>query len=207
MTNTAAKYPRKVTLDLETPTRDSLDRLTSAVRLLHGSVDPDLEQEVFIRTLTAFRRTSSIAYPEALMWKVVRNTVADHWRRKLRTRTEAIDQVAERRLARQPNLDEQIDRQRKLDRLHDALFALGYDTRGPMYLFYVEGYSIAKIARLSAKTVSAVKTAIWRGRQRLLESLRSEGFGPGPGLSRVNGKDDKQVAVQANSARAGSANR
>lgn len=172
MTNTAATARRKVTFDLEAGEPHAIARLTRAVRTVHGTADPDLEQEAFVRTLKAFRRKSEVAFPNALMWKIVRNTVADHWRRELRARTEQIDQVPERRLALEPDVDGRIDRERELERLHDALFSLGYDARGPMYLFYVEGYSMPKIARLSDKTVAAVKTAIWRGRQRLAETLQ-----------------------------------
>ncbi len=172
MTNTAATARQKVTFDLEAGEPQAIAQLTRAVRAVHGTADPDLEQEAFVRTLKAFRRESEVSFPNALMWKVVRNTVADHWRRELRTRTEQIDQVPERRLALQPDVDGRIDREREIERIHHALFTLGYDSRGPMYLFYVEGYSIPKIARLSDKTVAAIKTAIWRGRRRLAETLQ-----------------------------------
>jgi RNA polymerase sigma-70 factor (ECF subfamily) len=172
MTNRAAAARRKVTFDLEAGEPKAISRLTRAVRAIHGTRDPDLEQEAFVRALKAFRREGDVAFPNALMWKVVRDTVADHWRRQLRKRTEQLDKVPEHRLAHQPDMDQRIDRERELERLHHALFSLGYDSRGPMYLFYVEGYSIPKIAKLSDKTVAAVKTAIWRGRKKVAQTLQ-----------------------------------
>lgn len=167
MTNTAATVRRKVTLELEAGDPSILGRLSSAVRSVHGAPDPDLEQEAFIRTLRAFRREPAIEFPEALMWKVVRNTVADHWRQALRNRVEDIDTVAEHHFARQPDVDERIDRERNASRVRDALYALGCDTRGPMYLFYVEGYPIRKIAELYGKSVPAIKMALCRGRRQV----------------------------------------
>ena len=46
---------------------------------------------------------------------------------------------------------------RRIEALHSAIFRLGCDIRGPVYLFYVEEYDIATIARLYGKSPSAVK--------------------------------------------------
>ncbi len=52
----------KVTQKLEQGSPEVLEELGRAIRKIHGTRDPDLEQEVFLRTLKAFRkeRRSSI---------------------------------------------------------------------------------------------------------------------------------------------------
>jgi len=44
--------------------------------------DEDLEQEALLRILQAIHRRSRIEYPKALVVKIVRDTVADHWRQR-----------------------------------------------------------------------------------------------------------------------------
>ena len=44
--------------------------------------DEDLEQEVALHALEAFRRLNEVTHPRALLVKIVRDTVRDHWRRR-----------------------------------------------------------------------------------------------------------------------------
>ncbi len=163
---------KKVTKEFEEGSNEALGLLGRAVRAIHGKRDPDLEQEAFVRTLEAFRRETSVRHPEALMWKIVKDTVADHWRAHHRNRTDDVECIAENLISEQPRAEEAIDRKRRIGLLHSAIFRLGSDIRGPVYLFYVEGYSIRTISRLYGKTPSAIKMALHRGRRQIERMCR-----------------------------------
>ena len=44
--------------------------------------DEDLEQEVALHAVEAFRRIERVAHPRALLAKIVVDTVGDYWRRR-----------------------------------------------------------------------------------------------------------------------------
>jgi len=157
----------KVTQKLEQANPELLMQLQKAVRTIYGESNPDLEQEAFLRTLEAFRRAVRVEHPRALIWKIVRDTVADHWRARLRHQWDNVESVPEQVFAEFPDFEEDLDRQRREVWLEDAILSLGCDIRGPIYLFYMENYTIRTIARIYRKTPSAVKMALHRGRQRL----------------------------------------
>ena len=83
--------------------------------------------------------------------KIVRDTVADHWRRRRRERWEDVERTPERFLAEDPMIETNLDRARQREQIEHAIFRLGCDTRGPFYLFYLEGYSIQTLARIYEK--------------------------------------------------------
>jgi RNA polymerase sigma-70 factor (ECF subfamily) len=176
MTSTADDSTEKVTQTFDPDpgerTADALAEVGRAVRAIHGTRDPDLEQEACLRTLEAFRKCHNIDRPDALMWKVVRDTVIDWWRRRNRERADVLDEIPEPLLAQHLHVEESIDRKRRLQVAHDAIFGLGCAIRGPVYLFYVEGYTIPDIARVYGKSPSAVKMALHRGRRQLARMCR-----------------------------------
>ena len=155
----------KVTQNFNTGKSDALDQLSRVVRSVYGSPHPDLEQEAFLRTFQAFRKQSQVRHPRALMWKVVRDTVADYWRQELRHRGESIEEIPERFAARACTMDLDLDRAQKIELLRHAILCLGCDVRGAVYLYYLEGYSIKTIARIYKKSQSAIKMALLRGRR------------------------------------------
>ncbi len=163
----------KVTLKLEQGSPDVLNELKRAVQKIHGTRDPDLEQEVFLRTLKAFRRGMRIEHPRALMWKIARDTVIDHWRTKARDRWEDLDGVRQL-VTEEHDVEGDLDHQRRIEQLRDAVLRLGCDIRGSVYLFYMEGYSVSTIAEIYGKTPSAVKMALLRGRRQLERMLRPD---------------------------------
>ncbi len=157
----------KVTEKLERGDQEILDQIERAVRSVHGQRDPDLEQEAYLRTLKAFRRARSVQHPKALIWKIVGDTVADHWRCRRRERWEEVERTPERFLAEDPMIEADLDRARRREQIERAILRLGCDTRGPFYLFYLEGYSIRTLARIYEKSPSAIKMALHRGRRNL----------------------------------------
>ena len=156
----------KVTQKLEQGSPEVLEELHRAIRKIHGTRDPDLEQEVFLRTLKAFRKGNRVEYPRALIWKIAKDTVADHWRLRARDCWEELDEV-QQAPATDTDIEGDLDRRRRVEQLRDAILELGCDIRGSVYLFYMEGYSVSSIAQIYRKSPSAVKMALHRGRRRL----------------------------------------
>jgi len=167
MTTKAEEAAEKVTRKLEMGNRDVLEQLRRMVAAVNGAVDPDLEQEVFLRVLEAFRRLRHVHSPHALMRKIVRDTVVDSWRSRRRVPSSDIDQLPALCLSETPRFEERIDRARELERLRESILDLGCDIRGPVYLFYVENYPIRALARIFGKSPSAIKMALHRGRRQL----------------------------------------
>lgn len=144
-----------------------LEMLRRMVATANGKPDMDLEQEAFLKVLEAFRRHRDIRRPEALIRKIVRDTVIDSWRARARIAATGIAEVLERCPSQTPHVEEEVDRREKLHILHESILELGCDIRGPVYLFYIERYPIRSIAEVLGKSRSAIKMALHRGRRQL----------------------------------------
>lgn len=132
--------------------------------------DEDLEQEVALHAVTAFRRLGHVSHPRGLLMKIVHDTVRDHWRR--RHSFEHIDSVDERFIAKLPEFEDKIDLRRRLDLLERALTFLPPCKRRLMELFYTHDHSIPEIAGLQGKSISAIKMELLRSRQALARIVR-----------------------------------
>ena len=169
-----------------TPTEEDPDRaetllsipfVRSAIRfatLRTGSVvyDEDLEQEALLRILQAIRRTSQIAYPKALVIKIVRDAVADHWRH--RRWSEDIHSIPEHFLSHRPAFEDNIDDRRRLRLIHEALARLSPRKRETIELFYLMEHSVGDISRRLCSSPSAVKMTLLRGRQELRQMVGAD---------------------------------
>ncbi len=133
--------------------------------------DEDLEQEIALNAVEAFQRIDCIAHPRALLMKIVYDTVRDHWRR--RHSAEDLAAVDERRFAHAPAFEHEIDASRQLESLRTALGKLPPCRRELLDLFYMQDRSIAEIAALHGRSVSAVKMELSRSRQTLARIIRS----------------------------------
>ena len=175
MSTKAEETAEKVTLKLETGDGEVLKLLRQMIATTNGTADQDLEQEVFLNVLEAFRHRSDIRHPRALMRKITRDTVVNAWRSRLKTPSGESDDTLELRASVAPRMEEDIDQQRRVHCLHESIFELGCDIRGPVYLFYVEHYPINDIIRVFGKSRPAVKMALHRGRHQLSRMLRTSG--------------------------------
>jgi RNA polymerase sigma factor (sigma-70 family) len=127
--------------------------------------DEDLQQEVAVRALEAFHRLTEVTHPRALLMKIVHDTVRDYWRRK--KSSEDLGDIDELRFSHVPTLESNLDRQRQLELLRDALDRLPPSKRALLDLFYIRDKSIAEIASLQGRSISAVKMDLTRSRRSL----------------------------------------
>jgi RNA polymerase sigma factor (sigma-70 family) len=127
--------------------------------------DEDLEQDVAVHVLEAFRRLNQVNHPRALLMKIVQDAVHDHWRR--RRALEELEGIDERFIAHVPAFETNLDRERRIELLRRALSRLPARKRSLLELFYIRDYSIHEIARLQNRSISAVKMDLARSRQLL----------------------------------------
>ena len=133
--------------------------------------DEDLEQEVALHALEAFQRLNKVTHPRALLMKIVRDAVRDHWRRK--RSFEEVSDIDEKFISHVPALESNLDHQRQLELLRCALDRLPAGKRKLLELFYVGGHSIPEIAVLQDRSISAVKMELSRSRQSLSRIFNS----------------------------------
>ncbi|HEX4998790.1 MAG TPA: sigma-70 family RNA polymerase sigma factor [Terriglobia bacterium] len=132
--------------------------------------DEDLIQDASLRVVEAFHNRDDIRHPRAFLKKVVQNTISDHWRkRRLEVKLGGVEIEG----YDTPSLEDDLDRRRQLHLLRRALARLDDGKRATIDLFYIQDRTVAEIARLQGKSVSAVKMDLLRSRRRLLGIVRS----------------------------------
>ena len=94
----------------------------------------------FLRTFQAFRKQTRVRHPRALMWKIFRDTVADHWRQNCAIVVIAVEAITERFAARTVHDGFGPGPFSKVEPAPTRLLCLGCDVRGAVYLYYLEGY-------------------------------------------------------------------
>src|SRR6185503_4181793 len=81
--------------------------------------DEDLEQEIALRALEAFKRLNHVTHPRALLMKIVYDSVRDYWRR--RRTWEELATVDERFISHLPPFERNLDQERRIEILRRAL--------------------------------------------------------------------------------------
>ncbi len=131
--------------------------------------DDDLTQESLLRGLKAFRRAAYVEYPRAFFSKIVRDVVRDHWRRKREwLPLDSSDRSVPRHI---PDLEEAIDRDRRLERIKCALGCLSKSQRELIESFYLYGYSIPQLSQRLGKSTTALKMELLRLRIRIRQMI------------------------------------
>jgi RNA polymerase sigma factor (sigma-70 family) len=133
--------------------------------------DEDLEQEVALHALEAFHRLNEVTHPRALLMKIVKDAVRDHWRR--RRTSEELEGIDERFIAHVPALESSLDQQRRVELLRRALNQLPAPKRTLLELFYINDHTIPEIAALQNRSISAVKMELARSRRSLSRIFNS----------------------------------
>jgi RNA polymerase sigma factor (sigma-70 family) len=133
--------------------------------------DEDIEQDVALHALEAAQRLDQVTHPRALLMKIVRDTVRDHWRR--RRISEDIDGIDPRLIAHVPEFESDLDSRRRTELLRVALERLSQERRTVLDLFYRRDHSIRQIARIQNRSISAVKMDLARSRRLLAQIVRA----------------------------------
>jgi RNA polymerase sigma factor (sigma-70 family) len=103
--------------------------------------------------------------------KIVRDTVQDHWRR--RRPSDSGNNIDERFAAHIPQFESEVDHRRRIELLRRAVAQLPPAKRTVIELFYIQDRSIAEIAEMQRRSVSAVKMDLARSRRSLQRIVHS----------------------------------
>jgi RNA polymerase sigma-70 factor (ECF subfamily) len=157
------------------PTRDAFERVLGQLRpKLHrycarmtGSVidGEDVVQDAFMKAIEAFDATSSIANPEGWLFRIAHNAALDFLRR--RARHAAIHANEDSEMI--PDPVSAAEAHAIAAASLRTFMRLPVTQRSSVILMDVLGYSLKEVRDITGSTIPAIKTAVHRGRARLLE--------------------------------------
>src|SRR5215831_5726522 len=98
--------------------------------------DEDLEQDVALRAIEAFKRIDAVTHPKALLMKIVHDTVQDHWRR--RRSSDPLTNIDETFAAHVPELESEVDHRRRIELVRRAVDQLPASKRLVIEMFYIQ---------------------------------------------------------------------
>ncbi len=141
-----------------------------AASIASRSEAEDLAQETVIRAWCSIRSCRDDASFEAWICSIAVNAAHDHYRSWWRRKITSIDDEAE--AAGSPD-ETQADAERResVRRVRRAIAALPQAQREAVWLYYIEQFTLAEIARHENKSESAIRNRIQSGLSRLKVSL------------------------------------
>lgn len=122
----------------------------------------DVVQETFIKYLQKHPGFQSSEHEKAWFIRVATNASRDRRRSSFFRTSVSLDEISE-----------YSDTQEQLQVLEE-LMRLPSRYKTVLYLHYIEGYRLKEIANITGMTEGAVKTALFRGRERLKMELKEE---------------------------------
>lgn len=156
------------------------------VKVNSQEVAEDICSEVFLRAWQVFQKTGNpghnqtIEHPQAFLYKIARNLVIDHYRKKGRTQTVSLEVLP---LAdSNPRIEGKIALDSDLEQVKVALANLNEDYQNVIIWHYLEDLSIPEIAKMLNKQEGAVRVQL----HRALKSLKDQCNKMGLNSSKIN---------------------
>lgn len=131
----------------------------------------DITQECFLRMWRQGQNGAEIKNNKALLYAIARNLVIDHWRRKGREQTVALDDV-EYTLQNDDDLFERQVVEEEIKSLLACVDQLPENHREVILLRYVGGLSYSEIARVIGKNPVAARVAAHRAVKSLKKIMK-----------------------------------
>ncbi len=131
----------------------------------------DVAQEAWLAIVGGLRRLDDPCRFKSWSYRIVANKCADWIRREQRRRRTAEE------AAREPLPPDEMDQEPDLDetgRLRVALRALPAERRALLSMFYLDGLSVAAIARALDIPAGTVKSRLFHARHHLRRTLEEE---------------------------------
>ncbi|MDR1417257.1 MAG: sigma-70 family RNA polymerase sigma factor [Prevotellaceae bacterium] len=139
--------------------------------LLHlcgdDELSKDLAQEAFLKAWLNIRSFRAAAKFSTWLFRIAYNTFYDH----TRARKPSVDlsSVAFQLEAAAPGIDSSIDFARSMSILKG-------DEKSAMLLFYMEDFSVKKIAQVMDCPIGTVKSLLFRGKEKLSAYFKNSGY-------------------------------
>jgi RNA polymerase sigma-70 factor (ECF subfamily) len=138
-------------------------------RTRNPQLSEDLTSSVFEK---AWRSRGSFhgGSVRAWLYRIARNVLIDHWRKKKDLLVDDVDSLNEETTS--PSISEQLDRDVMLRRLHEALDTLPGDMRSVINLRFIEGLSCKQVAEKLDLGESNVRVIQYRALRKLRNHLK-----------------------------------
>lgn len=150
--------------------QSSVRRFFLNLTLGDGELSDDLAQETFIKAyvnLASFKNLSSFS---TWLYRIAYNIFYDYIRSRKGTEDLDRKEITEGYFASQPDVGRKID-------IYESLKILKEEERTCITLFYMEDIGIDKIAAIVGCPQGTVKSHLARGREKLSEYLKQNGYG------------------------------
>lgn len=136
------------------------------LKVSSAEIAQDLCSEAFLKGWEKFNR-DPVENPQALLYRIARNLVVDHYRQKGRTQIVPADDlpIADPR----PSLESSIANSSDLDQIKVGLANLKDDYQNVIIWHYIDDLSIPEVAKLLERTEDATRVLL----HRALEALRN----------------------------------
>lgn len=129
--------------------------------------------------LTAVRQLSALRDPARFrgwLYRIATHRCLDWQRRRYRNDTGAGADTADSSVSDWP--DPQTEQRNQSEEVHEVLRQLPDEDRALLNLFYLQGFSLLELAETFDLTLSAVKTRLYRARQRFQRLWEDAGEAP-----------------------------
>jgi RNA polymerase sigma-70 factor (ECF subfamily) len=145
------------------------------VQLQETLAAEDLTSEVFLKAWDALPRYRERGYPfSAFLFRIARNAVIDYQRKRIKEISES-----QRLIDFLPNGSPAVSDQMVRDQTHEGLWKLldeiGDGYRSVLVLRFINGLSIAEIAKILKRSQGAVRVLQHRGLKALREKIEQSG--------------------------------
>ncbi len=170
-------YPQAEDLNLEhffQEHRRVLERFIASRVGATGDVD-DLASDVFCTFIEYRRRNPDrrVIHPRALMYKIARDRIADHFIQRSKVREIPIEEAPQ--LPTHSSLIVDVDAKRDLDTTLDALRDIHDTYREVIILHANVGLTVREIAEMMEKPPTHVRVLLFRARRALKRALKQRG--------------------------------
>jgi RNA polymerase sigma-70 factor, ECF subfamily len=140
-----------------------------AASVARGADLEDLAQEAIVRAYCSLASYRAEAPFEAWLCRIALNAAHDYQRSAWRRRVQLAEEVAGEEAGASP--EGEVERRELQRRVRQAVAALPESQRGPIWLHYFEGFSLAEVARLEGVPEATLRSRVRAGLRRLSTSL------------------------------------
>ncbi|HEY4506125.1 MAG TPA: sigma-70 family RNA polymerase sigma factor [Candidatus Paceibacterota bacterium] len=137
----------------------------------HKETAEDLTQSVFLKAMEAVPSYEDKGVPfVAWLYRIARNAVIDHWKKKREVLVESPEITFEGILDLEPRPDEKMGQKIRGDYVRELLLDLSEDQREIVILCFVEELSYAETSKITGKSEEAIRAL----KHRALKALRAK---------------------------------
>lgn len=129
----------------------------------------DLCSETFLKAWKSYKNNSKIDNPSAFLYRIARNLVVDHYRKKGRTQFVSLDSVPV--FDSNPGIEEKAALNSDLERVRTSLIKLKEDYQNVIIWHYLDDLPIPKVAKMLEKSEQATRVTLFRALKALREEI------------------------------------